>query len=88
IMFAVILTPLMFTGSIQFPWQSLNHERWFQVVCAINPLTYFSEAMRALLVAPSAVHSIPLVIDLPIMLAALAVVGAIGIKGFLRRSLD
>src|SRR3712207_7448867 len=40
VVFAVVLTPLLFTGSTQFPWQSLDTLRWFQVVCALNPLTY------------------------------------------------
>ena len=47
VVFAVVLTPLLFTGSTQYPWQSLDHLRWFQVVCALNPLTYVSEALRA-----------------------------------------
>lgn len=86
VMFAVVLTPLMFTGSTQFPWRGLHDLGWFQVVCAINPLTYFSEAMRVLLVPK--VPSIPLWIDLLAMVAALVVFGAIGIKGFMRRALD
>ncbi|MCT2587533.1 ABC transporter permease [Actinophytocola gossypii] len=86
IMFAVILTPLMFTGSTQFPWRGLTDLGWFQVLCALNPLTYVSEGMRALLV-PS-VDSIPLWVDIPVILAACAVFGAIGIKGFMHRALD
>lgn len=87
IMFAVILMPLMFTGSTQFPWHALEHLRWFQVVCAINPLTYVSEGMRDLLIGDE-VRSIPLWLDIPIILVALAIFGTIGIKGFMRRALD
>lgn len=86
IMFAVILTPLMFTGSTQFPWRGLDSLRWFQVVCAFNPLTYISEAMRAILV-PS-VPSIPLWISVPASVLALLIFGAIGVWGFLRRAID
>jgi ABC-2 type transport system permease protein len=86
IMFTIILMPLMFTGSTQFPWMGLTHVRWFQVVCALNPLTYVSEALRAELL-PQIPH-IPLWIDLLVMLAAIAFAGTIGIKGFLRRALD
>ncbi|SDD01844.1 ABC transporter permease [Actinokineospora iranica] len=86
IMFAVILMPIMFTGSTQFPWVGLEHLRWFQVVCALNPLTYFSEAMRAE-VAPQVPH-IPIWVNLLVLAAAGLVFGAIGIKGFLRRALD
>lgn len=87
IMFAVILTPLMFTGATQFPWNSLDGERWFQVLCALNPLTYASEGMRAILL-PGQVESLPLWLDLLVILAGLVIFGAIGIKGFLRRAMD
>ncbi|MGZ6030077.1 MAG: ABC transporter permease, partial [Myxococcaceae bacterium] len=43
IMFALVLTPLLFTGCSQYPWPSLSRLRWFQVVTAFNPLTYVSE---------------------------------------------
>ncbi|WP_199432530.1 ABC transporter permease [Qaidamihabitans albus] len=87
VMFAVILVPLMFTGSTQFPWYGLEHLRWFQVVCALNPLTYVSEGMRSLLIGDT-VRSIPLWIDVPVAIGAIALFGAIGIKGFMRRALD
>jgi ABC-2 type transport system permease protein len=50
VMFAVIFVPLMFTGATQYPLPSLDNIRWFQVVSAINPLTYCSEGVRAALV--------------------------------------
>lgn len=87
IMFAVILVPLMFTGSTQFPWHGLAQMRWFQVVCALNPLTYVSEGMRALILEGK-VESIPLWIDVLVILASCLIFGAIGIKGFMRRALD
>jgi ABC-2 type transport system permease protein len=87
IMFAVILTPLMFTGSTQFPWTSLNDDLlWFKVVCALNPLTYASEAMRAVLLPNG--QSIALWISLLVLVAAIALFGAIGVRGFMRRALD
>ncbi|HVV10974.1 ABC transporter permease [Amycolatopsis sp.] len=87
IMFAVVLMPLMFTGSTQFPWHGLTHLRWFQVICALNPLTYVSEGMRSLLLVGE-VQSIPLWIDLPVIVVAFGVFAGIGIKGFLRRAID
>ena len=33
----LVLTPLIFTGSSQYPWPSLSNLRWFQVVSALNP---------------------------------------------------
>lgn len=86
IMFAVILMPLMFTGSTQFPWMGLGNVRWFQVVCALNPLTYVSEGMRAELV-PHVPH-IPMWINVLVMVVACGVFGVIGVKGFMRRALD
>ncbi|WP_181774184.1 ABC transporter permease [Amycolatopsis pittospori] len=85
--FAVILTPLMFTGSTQFPWHGLGEMRWYQVVCALNPLTYLSEGMRAHLSA-ALLPSIPLPIDVLCLLLSIVVFGAIGIWGFTRRARD
>ncbi|HEX5402008.1 MAG TPA: ABC transporter permease [Pseudonocardiaceae bacterium] len=86
IMFAVILTPLMFTGCTQFPWRGLSQLRWFQVVCAFNPLTYVSEGMRSILV--TGLPSIPLWLDLLATVAAILIFGGIGIWGFMRRAVD
>lgn len=86
VMFAVILTPLLFTGSAQFPWPRLENLRWFQVLCALNPLTYVSEGTRAVLV-PDVPH-IPLWVCLVVLVASILGFGALGMRGFLRRALD
>ncbi|GAB3555468.1 ABC-2 type transport system permease protein [Actinopolyspora lacussalsi] len=86
IMFAVILAPLIFTGASQFPWAQLDQLRWFQVVCAFNPLTYVSEGMRGALL-PDVPHMAPWVCLLA-LLGACVIFGALGIKFFLRRALD
>lgn len=86
VVFAVVLTPLLFTGSTQFPWQSLDTLRWFQVVCAINPLTYVSEALRAQM-APGVPH-LPLWVSALALLGFLAVFGTASLIGFRRRALD
>lgn len=86
IMFAIIFTPLLFTGCTQYPWPSLSRLRWFQVVTACNPLTYVSEAMRAALV-PSVAHISPW-IDVPVLVVAIGVFAAVGMAGFRRRALD
>ncbi|MDR7280755.1 ABC transporter permease [Catenuloplanes atrovinosus] len=84
IMFALILTPLMFTGATQYPWKSLDSMAWFQVVTLFNPLTYLSEAVRAASV-PDVPHIAPW-----ISLVALAGFGAAftvtGLIGFRRRA--
>jgi ABC-2 type transport system permease protein len=86
IMFAAILAPLMFTGSTQYPWAQLEHMRWFQVLSAINPLTYVSEGMRGALL-PNIPH-MPAWLCVLALLAATVIFGALGIKFFLRRALD
>lgn len=86
IVFALALTPLLFTGATQYPWPSLDTLRWFQVLTALNPLTYVSEGLRGTL-TPTTPH-------LPVALCALVLVGflalftATGVRGFLRRALD
>jgi ABC-2 type transport system permease protein len=86
VMFALVLTPLLFTGCSQYPWPSLAHLRWFQVVTALNPLTYVSEGTRAALV-PAVPHIRPWV-SLGVLVLSLLVFSALGIRGFLRRAVD
>ncbi len=86
IMFALILTPLIFTGATQYPWPSLHTLRWFQVVTAFNPLTYVSETMRGAIV-PDVPH-MSVAITVPVMLACTAVFIWTGMRGFRRRALD
>ena len=86
IMFAVILTPLLFTGATQYPWRLLARLRWFQVLSAANPLTYVSEGMRAAML-PDVPH-IPPWLGLLLLVAFIAVFMAIGIRGFRRRAID
>jgi ABC-2 type transport system permease protein len=87
IMLTVLLLPLMFTGSTQFPWLSLHELRWFQVICALNPLTYVSEGVRAV-VMPATVKSVPLWLDIPLILLGCVIFGVTGVAGFVRRSRD
>ncbi|MDQ7910065.1 ABC transporter permease [Phytohabitans sp. ZYX-F-186] len=86
VIFAVILTPLMFTGATQYPWQSLDSMRWFQVVTALNPLTYLSEAVRAAVV-PEVPH-IPAWVCLLVLVGSGVAFTGIGIKGFMRRAVS
>ncbi|GAA5201048.1 ABC transporter permease [Rugosimonospora acidiphila] len=86
VLFTVLLVPLIFTGATQFPWRALSDLRWFQVVCAVNPLTYVAEAIRSLLLSGK-VESIPLPISLAALVAFTVVFGLTGIAGFHRRAL-
>ncbi len=86
IVFALVLTPLLFTGCSQYPWPSLHKLEWFQWLTTLNPLTYVSEGMRAALV-PEVPH-IRTWVCLLMLVISLAVFGTIGVKGFLRRAID
>lgn len=85
IMFAIILTPLLFTGATFYPWASLDSLPWFQVLTLFNPLTYVSEGARASLGASEhlATWAIPVGI-----IGSIAVFGTIGLLGFRRRAVD
>ncbi|HUY67365.1 MAG TPA: ABC transporter permease [Acidimicrobiales bacterium] len=83
--FALVTTPLLFTGSSQYPWPSLSHIRWFQVVSALNPMTYVSEGLRGLM-APDVPH-IQTWICFVVAVFSLAVLTSVGLVGFLRRAL-
>ncbi len=87
IMFTVALTPLMFTGATQFPLRQIGDLRWLQVLCAANPMSYVSEATRAI-VQPAGVVSVPLWTDVAVLSATLVVATAIGVRGFVRRAMD
>jgi ABC-2 type transport system permease protein len=86
VMFAIIFTPVVFTGCIQYPWASLEPLEWFKVLTLFNPLTYASEGLRASLV-PHVPHMTP-------WIAAVAGGGwiagfvVLGLRGFRRRAVD
>jgi len=84
--FAIAVTPLTFTGATQYPWPALGHTLWFQVLCAVNPLTYLSEALRAV-TAPQVPH-IALSVDVAVLVVSVLLFGALAVRGFYRRALD
>jgi ABC-2 type transport system permease protein len=86
IVFALVFTPLLFTGCSQYPWPSLSKLPYFQVITACNPMTYVSEGMRGALV-PEVPHIAPW-ICLLVLPSALIVLLAIGTRGFFRRAID
>ncbi len=86
IVFSLVFTPLLFTGCSQYPWPSLDQLPWFQVLTALNPMTYVSETMRAALV-PEVPHIRPW-ICLLVLVGSLVVLMWIGVRGFYRRAID
>lgn len=86
LMFALILTPMFFTGATQYPWVMLSRLKWFQILTLANPMTYASEGMRAALV-PAVPHMNPLAAAVALG-ASILFFGCLGIWGFRRRSID
>ncbi len=58
VVFALVFTPLIFTGCVYYPWATLDNIKWFQIITLINPLTYASEGLRYAMMPPIAGHSI------------------------------
>ncbi len=83
IMFALILTPLIFTGATFYPWHALERLRWFQVVTLFNPMTYVSEGMRASLTTAAHLGSGWIVLGIGV---AFVLFWALGLWGFMRRA--
>ena len=86
IMFALVLTPLLFTGCSQYPWPSLSRLPWFKVVTLFNPMTYASEGLRASLLP--AVPHMNVGVAVAVLGLALVLFTATGVRGFLRRAID
>jgi ABC-2 type transport system permease protein len=85
VVFAVVLTPLLFTGATFYPWAALDSLRWFQVVTLFNPLTYVSEGLRGALT--DAPHLAAGWVALG-LLVSLVVATLLGLRGFVRRAVD
>jgi len=83
--FAVVLTPLLFTGCSFYPWTALNHLRWFQVLTLFNPLTYVSEGLRGALTTLPHLAGGWTALGLGVSLVLFGVLGA---RLFIRRALD
>ena len=84
-MFAVVLTPLLFTGATFYPWQALDSLRWFQVVTLVNPLTYLSEGLRGAMTDAPSLGAGWVALGLAV---ATATFGMLGVRGFARRAVD
>jgi ABC-2 type transport system permease protein len=83
--FAIVLTPLIFTGAAFYPWSALHSLRWFQVVTLFNPLTYVSEGMRAALTAAPHLATGWIALGLA---GSTLLFSWLGLRGFARRAVD
>jgi ABC-2 type transport system permease protein len=59
VIFALVFTPLIFTGCTLYSWASLAPIRWFQIVTLFNPLTYAAEGLRYALIPSVHGHALP-----------------------------
>jgi ABC-2 type transport system permease protein len=80
--FAVVLTPLMFTGATFVPWAALGSLPGLQVATLANPLTYASEAARAAMTDGPHLGAGWIATGLAVSTAVSLVVG---LRGFVRR---
>ncbi|MGP3969794.1 ABC transporter permease [Streptomyces sp. 6N223] len=84
LLFATVRVPLAMLGCAYFSWEALDATPWLQVVALIDPVTYMSEGMRAVL-TPQEPH-LPLGVSLLVLLASTALVGLSGLICFRRRA--
>jgi ABC-2 type transport system permease protein len=80
LVFSIIVVPVTFLGCVYYPWEVLSQLRWLQITVLVNPIVYMSEGLRAAL-TPGVPHMPSLVIILA-LLASLAILWTIGMRGF------
>ena len=83
LVFGIVVVPITFLGCVYYPWAYLTHIRWLQIAVLFNPIVYMSEGLRAAL-TPALPH-MPEWLILSMLVASTAVLGAFGVRGFLRR---
>jgi len=85
ITFSLVMPPLLFTGSAQFPFPELGTVPWFRALCALNPMTYASEGLRGSL-TPQIAH-LPAWLCVAGLAAALLVFTPASLWAFRRRAI-
>lgn len=83
LIFSIVVIPITFLGCVYYPWGYLNHLRWLQIAVLANPIVYMSEGLRAAL-TPGVPH-MPAPYILLALVISLALLGRLGLSGFLRR---
>jgi ABC-2 type transport system permease protein len=85
LMFSVILAPMIMFGCAYYPWRGLDHVPAMKYAVLLNPLTYVSEGMRAVL-TPGLPH-MPLVVIILALTVISVVFWWLGLRSFLKRSI-
>lgn len=86
LMFAVVVVPITFLGCVYYPWALLHAIPWLQTFVLLNPLVYMSEGLRAAL-TPDLPH-MPAPAFLTALALATTILGTIGVRAFVRRTLS
>jgi ABC-2 type transport system permease protein len=86
LVFSILVVPITFLGCVYYPWAWLSSIRWLQVGVLFNPIVFMSEGLRAA-VTPGISHMPWWAIGLALAFF-LALLGRLGIRGFLRRVLS
>ena len=86
LVFSILVVPITFLGCVYYPWAGLSKIQWLQVAVLFNPIVYMSEGLRAS-VTPSIEH-MPWLAIVAALLFFLALLGRLGLRGFLRRVLS
>lgn len=83
LVFSIVVVPITFLGCVYYPWAYLGKVRWLQIGVLVNPIVYMSEGLRAAL-TPGVAH-MPSLVIIAALLVSLLALGAVGVRGFLRR---
>jgi ABC-2 type transport system permease protein len=86
LVFSIIVVPITFLGCVYYPWAWLDKIKWLKFGVLFNPIVYMSEGLRAA-VTPSVGH-MPWWAILSALVFFLAVLGRLGLRGFLGRVLS
>lgn len=82
LIFGVVVMPITFLGCVYYPWAQLDKLRWLQMGVLVNPIVYMSEGLRAALTDSPHMQE-GLIIGM--LCFFLALLGWLGVRGFLRR---
>ena len=86
LMFSAIIAPMMFFGCAYYPWRGLDAVPVMKYAVLVNPLVYVAEGMRGAL-TPDVPH-MPTWAFLSALALATLLLGAVGVRGFVRRTIS
>jgi ABC-2 type transport system permease protein len=85
-LFALVVLPLTFLGSVYYPWRSLEPVPWLQIATLANPLVYMCEGFRAALTSGVPHMRLPVIYGALLLFAV--VLTWIGVAGFEKRTVS